>query len=79
MDNAANELQAKRDELARVEKQISSQAMERSNLRPGPGYGDAKQRLTSSIYTLTVTSARLQREVKTLAAQHTASLQPKLL
>ncbi|MDO7849200.1 hypothetical protein Q5H92_22745 [Hymenobacter sp. M29] len=73
------ELNAKRLELASTEQLISQLTKDREGLRPGPGYGDAKQQLTDSILRHTKASARLQREIKSLNTALTESLQPKLL
>ncbi len=73
------ELNGKKLELATTERRISELTKEREALRPGPGYGDAKQKLTDAILKHTKASARLQSDIRSLSASFTQSLQPKLL
>ena len=73
------EFREKRDELARLEREITAKTTEREHLVPGDGYGEAKARLTEEIRQLTNASARLQGQIRTLKTTYQASLQPKLL
>ncbi len=73
------ELNGRKLELAATERRIAELTTEREALRPGPGYGDAKQKLTDAILKHTKASARLQRDIKALTTSFTQSLQPKLL